>query len=185
MSEERVASRYAKSLLDLAAEKGQLETVHADMASFIKTIEGSRDLRLVLRNPIIKSDKKLAILKSIFGSKFNEMTMVFFRIVAQKNRENVLDVIAQEFLAQYNTLKGILKASVTTAVPLTDDLRTSFQKMVAARTGKQVELQEVVDPAIVGGYVLRIGDQQIDESVRSNVQKLKNKFKENPYITKL
>ncbi|MBA9076193.1 MULTISPECIES: ATP synthase F1 subunit delta [Rufibacter] len=185
MSDERVASRYAKSLLELAQEKGSLEKVYQDMLSFTKTLSGSRDLSLVLRNPIIKHDKKLAILTSLFGNSMTELTMAFFRIVTQKNREEILESVATEFVKQYNNIKGIQKATVTTAVPLTPELRATFQKMVVDRTGKTVELQEVVDPAVVGGYVLRIGDLQLDNSVRSNVQKLKNKFKENPYITKL
>ncbi|WP_207433389.1 ATP synthase F1 subunit delta [Sabulibacter ruber] len=185
MSEERVASRYAKSLLELSQEKGSLEQVYEDMRYFSKTLESSRDLRLVLRNPIIKHDKKLAILNSLFGAKVSELTNAFFRIITQKNREEILESVATEFVKQYNELKGIQKATVTTAVPLTPDLRATFQQMVVDRTGKTVELQEVVDPSVVGGYVLRIGDQQIDNTVRSNVQRLKNKFKENPYITKL
>lgn len=185
MSEERVASRYAKSLLELSQEKGSLEGVYQDMLSFTKTLNGSRDLSLVLRNPIIKHDKKLAILTALFGKSMTELTMAFFRIVTQKNREEILESVATEFVKQYNTLKGIQKATVTTAVPLTPELRSTFQQMVVDRTGKTVELQEVVDPAVVGGYVLRIGDQQIDNTIRTNVQKLKNKFKENPYITKL
>ncbi|MBC3540562.1 ATP synthase F1 subunit delta [Rufibacter sediminis] len=186
MSDERVASRYAKSLLELSQEKGSLEKVYADMLSFTKTLNGSRDLSLVLRNPIIKHDKKLAILNSVFGSSMSELTMAFFRIITQKNREAILESVAVEFVKQYNLISGIQKATVTTAVPLTPELRATFQQMVVERTGgMKVELQEVVNPAVVGGYILRIGDQQIDNSVRTNVQKLKNKFKENPYITKL
>ncbi|GGK83707.1 ATP synthase F1 subunit delta [Rufibacter glacialis] len=185
MSDERVASRYAKSLLELSQEQGSLEKVYADMLSFTKVLSESRDLSLALRNPIIKHDKKLAILTAIFGGNMTELTMAFFRIITQKNREAVLESVAREFVTQYNLLTGIQKATVTTAVPLTPELRATFQQMVVERTGMKVELKEVVDPAVVGGYVLRIGDQQIDNTLRTSVQKLKNKFKENPYITKL
>ncbi|MGV3541437.1 MAG: ATP synthase F1 subunit delta, partial [Rufibacter sp.] len=153
MSDERVASRYAKSLLELAQEKGSLEKVYEDMLSFTKTLGGSRDLSLVLRNPIIKHDKKLAILNSLFGKTMNELTLAFFRIVTQKNREAILESVATEFVKQYNSIKGIQKATVTTAVPLTPDLRATFQKMVEERSGKTVELEEVVNAAVVGGYV--------------------------------
>jgi F-type H+-transporting ATPase subunit delta len=185
MSEERVASRYAKSLLELSQERGSLEKVYADMLSFTRTLSTSRDLSLVLRNPIVKHDKKLAILNAVFGGNMNELTMAFFKIITQKNREAILESVATEFVKQYNLISNIQKATVTTAVPLTPELRATFQQMVVERTGKTVELQEVVNPAVVGGYLLRIGDQQIDNTIRTNVQKLKNKFKENPYITKL
>ncbi|ALI99200.1 ATP synthase F1 subunit delta [Rufibacter tibetensis] len=186
MSDERVASRYAKSLLELSQEQGSLEQVYADMLSFTRVLNQNRDLSLVLRNPIIKHDKKLSILTAVFGGNMAELTMAFFRIITQKHREAVLESVAQEFVTQYNLLSGIQKATVTTAVPLTPELRATFQQMVAERTGgMKVELKEVVDPAVVGGYVLRIGDQQIDNTIRTSVQRLKNKFKENPYITKL
>lgn len=185
MSDIRVASRYAKSLLELAQERGVLEEVYADMQYFTKTLNANRDLQLVLGNPIVKHDKKLAILNAVFGKNVSELTSAFFRIITQKNREAVLESAAKEFVNQYNEVKGIQKATVTTAVPLTPELRASFQKMVEERTGKTVELHEVVNPAVIGGYVLRIGDQQIDDTIRTNVQKLKNQFKENPYITKL
>ncbi|QHL87870.1 ATP synthase F1 subunit delta [Nibribacter ruber] len=185
MSDVRVASRYAKSLLELANERGQLEQVYADMLLFTKAVTETRDLHLVLQNPIVKHDKKLAILTSIFSGKVTELTLAFFKILTQKNRETILETVATEFVTQYNEIKGIQKATVTTAVPLTDELRATFQNMVRERSGKTVDLKEVVNPAVVGGYVLRIGDEQIDNTVRAKVQKLKNKFKENPYITKL
>ncbi|AMM50639.1 ATP synthase F1 subunit delta [Rufibacter sp. DG15C] len=185
MSDVRVASRYAKSLLELANERGQLEQVYADMLLFTKAVAETRDLHLVLQNPIVKHDKKLAILTSIFSGKVTELTLAFFKILTQKNREKILETVATEFVTQYNEVKGIQIATVTTAVPLTDELRATFQNMVRERSGKTVDLKEVVNPAVVGGYVLRVGDEQIDNTVRAKVQKLKNKFKENPYITKL
>ncbi|WP_192822908.1 ATP synthase F1 subunit delta [Rufibacter sp. LB8] len=185
MSDERVASRYAKSLLELAQEQGSLEKVYADMRSFTKVLNESRDFQLALRNPIIKHDKKLAILTAVFGASMTPLTMAFFKIITQKNREAVLESVATEFVKQYNLISGIQKATVTTAAPLTDDLRATFQQMVVDRTGSKVELTEVVNPEVVGGYVLRIGDQQIDNTIKTSVQKLRNKFKENPYITKL
>ncbi|WP_181306695.1 ATP synthase F1 subunit delta [Rufibacter sp. XAAS-G3-1] len=186
MSDERVASRYAKSLLELSQEQGSLEKVYADMLSFTKTLNENRDLSLVLRNPIIKHDKKLSIITAVFGANMTELTMAFFKIVTRKNREAILESVAREFVNQYNLISGIQKAAVTTAVPLTPDLRATFQQMVVERTGgMKVELKEVVDPAVIGGYLLRIGDQQVDNTVKTKVQRLKNNFKENPYITKL
>ncbi len=185
MSDIRVASRYAKSLLELAQEQGILEEMYADMQYFTRTLDANRDLHLVLRNPIVKHDKKLAILTAVFGKDVTALSLAFFRIITQKNREAVLESVAREFVTQYNEFKGIQKASVTTAVPLTPALRASFQKKVEVQTGKIVELEELVNPDVIGGYVLRVGDQQIDDSIRTNVQRLKNNFKENPYITKL
>lgn len=176
MSELRVASRYAKSLIELAQEKGILEDVHNDLYLFKTTCDESRDLRLMLKNPIISSDKKLASLKAIFGKSFGELPTLFFEIVSRKNREPLLYPIAQEVHRQYNALKGIESATVTTAIPLDKELRAEFQKMVKNISGKEVELSEEVDSEIIGGYVLQVADKQIDASVKSKLQTLKRTF---------
>jgi F-type H+-transporting ATPase subunit delta len=185
MSDIRVASRYAKSLLDLALEKGILEPVQQDMALFTKTVKENRDFALFLGNPIINHDKKLAVLKSLFTGKVTDLTLKFFLLLTQKNREAILASVATEFEKQYNTLKGIQIAHVTTAVPLTPVLRAQLNQKVAQQTGKTIQLQENVDPDLIGGLILRIGDIQVDDSIRTNLRNLKSKFKENPYINKL
>ncbi|KUG06220.1 ATP synthase F1 subunit delta [Solirubrum puertoriconensis] len=185
MSELRVAARYAKSLLDLAQEQGTLDTVKQDIELFSNTLEGSRDLRLLLRNPIVQHDKKLAILRRLFDGKVSDLTMRFFTIITQKNRENALEFIGPEFLNQYNALRGVQTATVTTATPLTPELRAQVERLVVGQTGGQVLLQEQVDPALIGGFILRIGDRQIDDSVRTRLNRLRTTFKENPYQAQL
>lgn len=185
MSEIRIASRYAKSLIELAQERGVLEQVKEDMDMFAKVLDQSRDLKLLMRNPVVKSDKKLAVINAIFKGKVNDLTLVFFEIMARKSRESVLVFIAPEFTNQYNVYKGITTASVTTAVPLSEELRNELGQRLVAQTGQRVELEEKIDPTLIGGFVLRVGDQQIDSSVKYNLNKLRNKFKDNPYINKL
>jgi F-type H+-transporting ATPase subunit delta len=185
MSEIRVASRYAKSLIDLAQEKGLLEQVHADMQLFAKTVKENRDFKLFLSNPIINHGKKLAVLKSLFTNKVNELTLRFFLLITEKNREAYLETSATEFIRQYNEIKGIEKAQVTTAVPLTPESRAQLTQKVVQLTGKTIQLEEKIDPAILGGFVLRVGDKQVDDTIRTSLRALKNKFKENPYINQL
>ncbi len=186
MSELRVASRYAKSLLDLAEERGTLEQVKDDMDLFNKTLAENRDLRLLLRNPIVKHDKKLAILRAVFGGKVSDLTEKFFTIVTQKNREKALEFIGSEFLIQYNSLRGVQTAEVTTAVPLTPALRADVETLVRRQTGlQQVILTEKVDVALIGGFVLRVGDQLIDDSVSFRLRKLRTEFSKNPYQSQL
>ncbi len=186
MSDYRIASRYAKSLIELAQERGILEEIYQDMLFFSKTVASSRELGLLLRNPIVKHDKKLAILQALFKGKVNDLTLSFFTIITQKNREAVLSSVATEFLAQYNLLKKVQKAQITTAVPLTPALREEFKQMVLKRTGMNtVILEEIVDPGIIGGFILRIGDIQIDDSIRTNLLRLKNQLKDNSYTSTL
>jgi F-type H+-transporting ATPase subunit delta len=182
MSEIRVASRYAKSLLDLAEEQGTLEQVKADMDLFSKTLNENRELRLLLRNPIVKHDKKLAILRAVFGGKVSTLTEKFFTIITQKNRESALEFIGSEFLVQYNALRGVQTAEVTTATPLSPYLRAEVTQMVRQQTGLQkVTLTEKVDESLIGGFVLRVGDRLIDDSVSYRLRKLRNEFSKNPY----
>lgn len=182
MSEIRVAARYAKSLLELAEEKGILDTINSDMLLFSNTCDSARDLKLMLKNPIISRDVKLKSLNLIFANQFNKMTLAFLDILVKKHRESILDVIAKEFHRQYNEKMKIENALVTTPFVLTDDLRASFQKAVEEISGKKVELKEKVNPDLIGGFVLKINDKQIDTSISTRLKELRVKFSENPYI---
>lgn len=177
MAVATVAARYAKSLLDLAQERGLTETLYKDMLFFKKTVEQSRPLLLLLKNPIVRAEKKNAIIKAAFTKHVDPVTMSFFQIIAKKNREAIMDAIADEFINQYDRLKGVERATVITTVPLTDALRKKFSDMVMKTTGgKVVELDEKIDPKLIGGYVLRVGDQQIDGSIRNQLNDLRLQF---------
>ena len=182
MADEQVAARYAKSLLDLAQEQGSLATIKQDMDLLATTMAGSRDLRLLLRNPIVKHDKKLSILTAIFQGKVSEMLMRFFQILTSKNREAALEHIGDEFLAQYNALMGVQVAEVTSATPLTPATRAEIERMVKQQTGlADVSLTEKVDASLIGGFVLRVGDQQIDDSVKGNLRRLRTSLTDTTY----
>ena len=173
MSVGTVASRYAKSLIELAEEKKVVEEVYQDMLFFNQIAKDNRGLMLALKSPVVRHEKKLAILKAIFKDKVNPVSYTIFDIITRKNRESILDSIAAEFITQYNAYKGIQKAVVTTPIPLNPELRKKFSKIVADATGKTVELEEKVDDKLIGGYVLRVGDRQIDASLKSRLNELK------------
>ena len=183
MADTRAASRYVKSLLTLAVERNVLEEVHEDMLLFAKVCEENRPFALMLRNPIVKHEKKREILEKIFKGKVNELTMAILDILTRKNREPLLPAIAQEFHTAYNIYKGIGKASITTAVPLDATLRAEFETMVKHISKKdKVELTATVDKDMIGGFILNVGDQQIDASVKNKLKALKVKLSHNPYI---
>jgi F-type H+-transporting ATPase subunit delta len=183
MADSRVASRYVKSLLGLAVEKGALEKVHEDMLLFSKVCEENRAFALMLRNPIIKHDKKREILEKVFKGKVNALTFAIFDIITRKNREPLLPAIATEFHLAYNDYKGVGGASITTAVPLDDKLRAEIEQIVKKLSDKkEVEIKEKVDADMIGGFVLNVGDRQIDASIKNKLKALKVKFSENPYI---
>ena len=173
MSVSIVASRYAKSLIELAKEQNVLEAVYQDMLLFKATADKNRGLMLALKSPVVRHEKKLGILKALFEARVNPVSYAIFTIITKKNREAILDEIAVEFIKAYNLFQGIQKATVATTTELTDELRKQFTDIVASATGKTVQLAEKIDPALVGGYVLTIGDRQIDASLRSRLNELK------------
>jgi F-type H+-transporting ATPase subunit delta len=180
MADIKVASRYVKSLLNMAVERGVLDQVHADMLQFAKVINENRALLVVLRSPIVKHFKKKNVLDALFRGRFNDLTMSFFRIITEKNRESLLPLIAEEFHLAYNDYRGIGKASVTTAVPLDSSLREQIQALAKKIVGTtSVELKEVVDPEIIGGFVLNAGSQQIDSSIKHKLKILQLSFSNN------
>jgi F-type H+-transporting ATPase subunit delta len=183
MADSRAVSRYVKSLLGLAIEKNALESVHNDMLFFSRVNDENKAFTLMLRSPVISHDKKGEILKRIFKGKVHDLTMAFLDIITKKNREPLLPSIAKEFHNAYNENKGIGKATVISAVPLDAKLRGDFESLVRKYSEKkQVELIEKVDPEMIGGFVLNVGDRQIDASIRNKLKALKVKFSQNPYI---
>lgn len=177
MAVATVAARYAKSLLDLAQERGLTETIYKDMLMFRETLTQSRPLRLMLKNPIVRAEKKTTVVRQIFSGRVDTLTMTFLDIVGKKNREGIVDAIAEEFIKQYDRIKGVERATVITTVPLTDAQREEFKKIVLDYTkGNQVELDEKIDSKLIGGYVLRLGDRQIDGSIRNQLNEIRLQF---------
>jgi F-type H+-transporting ATPase subunit delta len=150
---------------------------------FSKVIEENRPFELMLKNPIIKHEKKRNILEKVFAGRVHPLTMAIFDILTRKNREPLLPAIAREFHTAYNIHKGIGKATITSAVPLDAELRSEFENIVKKlSTTDKVELIEKVDKDIIGGFVLNVGDRQVDASIKNKLKALKVEFSQNPYI---
>jgi F-type H+-transporting ATPase subunit delta len=171
-----VASRYAKSLLDLAVEKGQLDAVYADMLQVREVAGGSKEFITFLNSPVIKTDKKIAVLKTIFEGKVNALTLAFLTIVANKRRESVIPEMAASFIDQYKAHKNILTAIVTSAQGLDAATRQKALDLVKAQMNGEIELVEKTDANLIGGFILKIGDKQIDRSVSRQLSNLKKEL---------
>lgn len=186
MRESRVSHRYAKSLIDLALEKGQLEQVSEDMRMVLDTIRANHDLSVLLKSPVVKTDKKQEILKAIFGGQIGVISSAFLDIITSKRREGELEAIAEAFVLQYRKHKQILTAVITTASGLDDKLRAQVMEVVKQSAGGQsIELVEKTDAALIGGFILRVGDKQVDSSVLRQIRNLERNFSENPYISEI
>jgi F-type H+-transporting ATPase subunit delta len=176
MSDHRIAVRYAKPIFELAQEQKALDKVKSDMENFVMLCEQSRDFSLMLKSPIIPHLRKAEILKLIFAGKTHQLTMMAFEIITRKNRESLLHEIAKEFVTIYNKQMGYQEATVTTTFALDTSFRKSFEQIVKTVSGGNAILKEVVKPEIIGGFVLRMGDKQIDASVSTSLKEMKLKF---------
>lgn len=183
MADYKVVSRYVRSLLSLAQDQGVLDRVHEDMQLMAKACDTNHDLVVLMRSPIIKHDKKKAILMKIFKGKVHDLTLAIIDIVTRKNREPLLPSIAREFHNAYNDFKGIQKATVTTTFKLDEALRNEIKSIVLKLSDrKSLELEEKIDAELLGGFVLNVGDKQIDASISSKLKALRLSFKQNPYV---
>ncbi len=176
MSEFKVATRYAKSLIDLAEEQHLLEEIKNDMALFVQTLKANSLLIAVLRNPIVSSSKKAAILVAIFSGKVQAATLEFFKIMVNKMRSEILYETAKEFVEQYDQKKHIVKAVIVSAVPLSESNRKEAMETVKNAKGGEVILEEKVDPELIGGFILTVGDRQFDTSISNSLNKIKKEF---------
>ena len=183
MADLRVASRYIKSLIGLAVERDVLEAVHQDMLFFAKTCRENRGFSAMLKSPVIRHEKKRAVLHKIFSGKVNDLTIAFIDIITRKNRESILFTIASEFHTAYNEYQGIGQASITTTIPMDAELRNTIEVIVKKISDKKkVEIKEKVDKELIGGFILHVGDRQIDASIRSKIKTLQLKFNENYFV---
>lgn len=184
MIETKVARRYAKSLLDLARERGELEVVNSDMKLLAEVCGSNHDLRVLLGSPIISGDKKLAILKRVFSGKISALSMSFFDIITRKGREGQLEGIAIEYTRLYKEYKGIQTAIVTSAVGLDDQLRKDVYTLIKESLKSEIELIEKVDKDLIGGFILRVGDKQYDASIARDLRLMKQELIDTSYVRK-
>lgn len=186
MPNPRLASRYAKALLDLAIEQDQLEQEFADMQWLQAATSQSRDLLNLLRSPITKSDLKTKAISAVLKGNVSELTQRFVSLLISKNRESALPEIAKAFVEQYKQYKDIHTATLTTAVPVSDAIKNNIIEKVKQESGyNNIELVEKVDPNIIGGFVLEMGDMQVDASIAYDLREVAKQFKNNDFIYKV
>ena len=182
MQNPRLAARYAKALIDLSLEKGQLELVYKDVL-YLKSIFKSKELVNFLNNPVITSDQKLKVVKAIDSENTGEVTKSFNRLLIRKGRESYLPQIADAFIEQYKVHKGIYTVTLITAIPVSDDVKnTIISKIKLAGHMKEVELLTEVQENIIGGFILEGNGRRIDASVAYDLTKIKNRFLTNEFI---
>lgn len=186
MPNPRLASRYAKSLIDLAIEKGQVDRVFADMQWLQSVCKSNRDFVNLLRSPIIKADTKKKIVAAVTAGNLGELTSAFNALLIAKGRESNLPEISAAFIAAFKEHKNIQTIKLTTAAPVTDSMRNAIVEQVKKTGGYQnVEVEEKVNPDLIGGFVLQIGDKLVDASIAYDLRAIAKQFENNDFIYKL
>jgi F-type H+-transporting ATPase subunit delta len=186
MPNHRLAGRYAKSLIDLAIERNQLDAVYSDMLFLQEACKVSKEFVSLLKSPIIKADKKDKILDAITAGRVSLITATFNKLLLRKERESYLPEIVTAFIEQYKVNKGIHTVKLTTAIPVSEELKQSILDKV--RDGKHfphLELNTEVKEELIGGFVLEIGDELVDGSVAFELNNIKKQFQNNDFIYKI
>jgi len=175
MAGSRAAIRYAKAVLDIANSQNTAEIVNNDMKTIANTVSGSKDLSEMLQSPVIRSSiKKSALLEIFINSNATTVSLIDTLIV--NKRLNILDEVALKYNQLYDALRGSEIATVTTAIPMTNALENKVLEKVKELTNKSVELKNIVDESILGGFILRVGDKQYNASIANQLNKLKREF---------
>lgn len=187
MQNPRLATRYAKSILDLAVEKNSLEAVLKDMQVLHGICEQSRDFEVMLRSPVINGDKKLSVINEILKRySINEITHAFINLLVAKGRELNLPEIAAAFIGQYNVLKNIRTVRLTTASPMNDTIKKTLSSKISGyMPNDTIDLKTIVDASLIGGFVLEVEDKLYDASVKKSLSDVRSKIIDTSYVTKM
>ena len=181
MRQTRISIRYAKALFELALEQKCLEQTHQDMILIRNVCSENRDLRLMLTSPVINIDKKQKVLKSIFENKVGNLSLLYLNIITAKRREIFLEPIANQFISVFKDYSGILSLTLTTAIKIDDEEKNKIIELTKSFTKKEIELTEEIKSEIIGGFILKFGQYQYDESIRTKMIKLRREFNINIY----
>lgn len=172
----RAAIRYAKAVLQHANDTNATQQVFEDMKSVHGTITASKELRNMLKSPIIKGEDKKQALLTIFKEQ-SDTTKSLINVLVDNKRSDVLGGVSQSFISLYNEAKGVKVAQVTSAVALTSELETKVLAKVKELTGSDlVTIENTIDESIIGGFILRVGDIQYNASIANQLGNIKREF---------
>lgn len=178
-----VARRYAQALTEEAQKAGSLETTDADVALLTETLEGSRDLQFALTSPVVPQAKKKAVLDRLFGGPLSDLSLRFLRLLVDKQRDGQIPEILAAYRALRDERTGTVEATVRTARPLSPDEAERLKAALEARSGAAVRMRISVDPSLIGGLVVRLGDVVYDRSVKHQLESLHGQLAERAAVS--
>lgn len=172
----KVSKRYARALFSLARESNIAETTYEDMKLLDEVFSVSKELRVIMSSPVIREGKKQRILRALFGESIHPLNMAYMQIIVRKQRAALLPGIAKAFLSVFKEAMGIVPVTVITASRIDEKLKSKVMKVAGNLTDQQIEFHELVDPAIIGGFILNLGDRQYDASIRKKLSLMRKQL---------
>ena len=175
MKSTKSASRYAKALLELAIEQQKLESIESNMSRILAAAKETNEFQVFLDSPVINIDKKVAVLNILFGE-FEPLTLSFLALITKNGRERLITEIAQSYISQVKEFKGIIPISITSARKLDEATKATILAKINASVTGTLEITELIDESLIGGFIVTMGDKQIDASVASQLARMKQEL---------
>ncbi len=174
-----IAGRYASALFELAQEEGKVDAIGAELDAFAALIEGSDDLKSFVKNPVFTAEQQLAAVTALLDkAKIGGLGANFIKVVASKRRLFAVEGMVRGYRALVAESRGIVAAEVTVAEAMNDNNLKAVKEALSSLTGKTVDVVEKIDPAIIGGLVVKMGSKMVDASVRTKLNSMKLAMKE-------
>ncbi len=181
MKNPKLANRYAKALFDFAGERDQIEAVCKDLSNVRNILKENAELQVVLNSPVIAPSKKHVIFSNVFKGILSDTTFIFLDVIIRKKREPMLADICEEFQKYYNEFHKIKVVDVTSTHALSPELLEKIRNILADRTKYTIEINQFVNPDIIGGLLIKMDDFYFDASISSKINRLKQEFAHNIY----
>lgn len=176
MNESKISVRYSRALFQSSLEKKILDKVNQDMI-FISDICTTKDMKDFLNSPIIAPSKKTIIFHNILGNSVEPITLSLIDLVVRNGRESFLPAIARVFISETMKYKGVTESLITTAVKIDSKVKNQISDLLSKIFETKIELEEKIDPEIIGGFILRVDDNYIDASIRNKLRKIRKELK--------
>lgn len=176
MKNIRIASRYSKALLSLAEENQIIEQAYESMKIVADVFKNNKELKVILNTPIVRETKKIKIIEEVFKGKINDLILKYLVIITKKKRSVLIEPIALEYQRLHKDKLNIQTVIVTTASGIDKEIENKVLQVAKKITNKNIEFQNEIDPSIIGGFILKIGDYLYDASVKRSLKNMKEQL---------
>lgn len=179
MNDSKISVRYSRALFESALEKNILDEVAGDM-TFLSELCSMQEMKEMLDSPVIVPSKKTDIFHKITGDIFQKISLSMIDMVIKNGRESYIPAITRVFLHETKKHKGITESVITTAVKVNEKTKKQIGDLISGLFNTKVEMKEIIDETIIGGFILRVDDSYIDASVKTKLRRIAKELKERP-----